>query len=576
MDDQASFTLLQQGQTSAVFQVESDGMRDLLRRILPDCFEDIIALVALYRPGPLESGMVEDFIERKHGRQETVYAMPQLKPILEETYGVILYQEQVMKIAQVLAGYSLGQADMLRRAMGKKKAEEMDKQRAIFMKGAAEQKVPEDKAEYIFDLMAKFAGYGFNKSHSAAYALIAYQTAFLKAHFPQAFMAATLSCDMGNSDKIAGLITDCQRMDIAILPPHINHSEWEFVPEEKAIRFGLGAIKGVGEAASHDMVKQRKQSGVFTSLQEIVSRCGNKEINKRLLEALIKANATTGVLPHMHAALDGLERALTALKTRKKQQDYRQGSLFSSEQLPDLPLFETLPEWGAGEMLQQERSVLGFYLSGHPLQEYLAHIHGLGSGNLTEIPLLEDQSPVVVAVGISSIREHRGGKGTMAFVQVEDLHGGMESVFFAKQYGQYRELLAQEEPLLLVGHLDKSRETPSILVDELHLLSLALPKLIARVRLRTTAMFWDDATIHALKASAQQHPGETALVLEVELANGTTAELNSGLTLCWNATVHRQFKEQFTHGLQCECRAWKVPPAPRRFNRKPSPQSDTE
>ncbi|MDQ6950486.1 MAG: DNA polymerase III subunit alpha [Mariprofundales bacterium] len=575
MDDQKTFALLQQGQTSAVFQVESDGMRDLLRKVLPDCFEDIIALVALYRPGPLESGMVEDFIERKHGRQESVYALPQLKPILEETYGVILYQEQVMKIAQVLAGYSLGQADMLRRAMGKKKPEEMDKQRTIFMEGCTKNRIAADKAEYIFDLMAKFAGYGFNKSHSAAYALIAYQTAYLKAHFPQAFMAATLSCDMGNSDKIAALVSDCQRMEITILPPDMNTSEWAFVPEKRSIRFGLGAIKGVGEAASLDLVAQRNQGGAFTSLEDIVTRCGDKQINKRLMESLIKAGATNGVLPHMHAAIEGIDHALSGLKSRKKRQTHRQGSLFSATQMPATPLFPQLPEWSAGECLQQEREVLGFYLSGHPLQDYLANIDQLGSGNLVDILRMEDQSPVVVAVGVSSIREHRGGKGTMAFVQVEDLHGSAESVFFAKNYTQYRELLAQEKPLLLVGYLDKSREKPSILVHELHLLAEALPKLISRVRLRSSAIFWDAAAIESIQQAARDHPGETTLVLDVRLPDGSIAELNSGVRLCWNTTVHQQFQRQFGKGMRCERREWKVPPAKRRFIKKP-PQSNTE
>ncbi|MDQ6964454.1 MAG: DNA polymerase III subunit alpha, partial [Mariprofundales bacterium] len=417
MGDDATFELLQKGQTSAVFQVESDGMRDLLIRLLPDCFEDIIALVALYRPGPLESGMVDDFIERKHGRQETIYPLPQLKPILQETYGVILYQEQVMKIAQVLAGYSLGQADMLRRAMGKKKEEEMAKQRAIFMEGAAKNRLPAERAELIFDLMEKFAGYGFNKSHSAAYALIAYQTAYLKAHFPQAFMAATCSCDMGNSDKIAMLVNDCKRMGIEVLPPHINASEWGFVPEEgvsdesvsedarsgkRAIRYGLGAIKGVGRAAIDELVSQREADGAFADLEQIVFRCDDKQINKRLLEALIKAGATDGVLPHMREALQGIEVALSRLKYRKRHYSARQGVLFADEKVEESMLFEPRQPWGRGEMLQQEREVLGFYLSGHPLQEYLAHIKEIGSGTLDGFAQLEDKSEVLFAVGVSS------------------------------------------------------------------------------------------------------------------------------------------------------------------------------
>jgi len=559
LDDTSTFELLQQGLTSAVFQVESEGMRDLLTRMLPDCFEDIIALVALYRPGPLESGMVDDFIERKHGRQETVYPLPQLKPILQETNGVILYQEQVMKIAQVLAGYSLGQADMLRRAMGKKKAEEMAKQREIFMKGAAANKQPADKAELIFDLMEKFAGYGFNKSHSAAYALIAYQTAYLKAHFPQAFMAATLSCDMGNSDKIATLINDCKRMGIELLPPHINHSEWEFIPEESAIRFGLGAIKGVGEAAIEELVKQRQQGGDFTDMEQIVFRCDDKHVNKRLLEALIKAGATEGVLPHMSEALHGVNDALIRLKYKKKHHSERQGMLFSPGKIEESPLFEACAPWGRGECLQQEKEALGFYLSGHPLQEYLSNIGDLGSGTLADFSQLTHKQEALFAVGVSSVREHRGGKGTMAFVVVEDLHASVEAVLFARKYAEYQQLLTSDQPLLLVGRADcdPEREKRSLLVDELYPLTDALPQLIGQVKIATTTIRWDQATIDLLQRWAGESPGDTELLLDLSLPDGSIAHLRSSLGFHWSYALHRQFIDLFGDAMQCECRAWK-------------------
>ncbi|MDX8413580.1 MAG: DNA polymerase III subunit alpha [Mariprofundales bacterium] len=575
MDDAATFALLQKGQTSAVFQVESEGMRDLLTRLLPDCFEDIIALVALYRPGPLESGMVDDFIERKHGRQNTLYPLPQLKPILQETNGVILYQEQVMKIAQVLAGYSLGQADMLRRAMGKKKAEEMAKQRAIFMKGAADNKQPADKAELIFDLMEKFAGYGFNKSHSAAYALIAYQTAYLKAHFPQAFMAATCSCDMGNSDKIAVLVNDCKRMGIDLLPPHINQSEWEFVPEKGAIRYGLGAIKGVGQVAIEALVSQRQQDGVFTDLEQIISRCDEKHINKRLLEALIKVGATDGVLPHMHAALQGVDAALSRLKHKKKHFSERQGVLFAADQIEESVLFEPVPRWGKGECLQQEKEVLGFYLSGHPLQEYLSNINDIGSGTLDGFSQLSAKEEVVFAVGVSSVREYRGGKGTMAFVVVEDLHATVEAVVFARAYTEYQELLASDQPLLLVGHVDDDaeREKRSLLVDELYPLAEALPKLIGQVRITSSAIRWDATTIALLKQWADESPGDTGLLLDVVLPDGSIAQLRSSLCYRWDRTIHQRFLDLFGDAIQCECCAWKRKQKQKRFEPRARSQS---
>jgi len=359
MDDAATFKLMQAGHTGAVFQVESSGMRDLLTRLLPDCFEDIIALVALYRPGPLESGMVDTFIECKHGRQPIVYLLPQLKPILEETNGVILYQEQVMQIAQMLAGFSLGQADMLRRAMGKKKPEEMAKQRKIFMAGAEKQKVNLDKAEQIFDLMEKFAGYGFNKSHSAAYALISYQTAYLKAHFPQAFMAATMSCDMGNTDKIAALVTDCRNMDIEILAPHINASDWEFRPEDDAIRYGLGAIKGVGEAAIRAVVAERHSHGPFDDFENLIMRSPPRTLNKRILEALIKAGALKDLIVHQRAALEGLAETMEQLGRKRKEFASNQSALFELAEPQADDGFPLTQAWSPGECLQADRPSAG-------------------------------------------------------------------------------------------------------------------------------------------------------------------------------------------------------------------------
>jgi len=559
MHDEATFQLMQRGQTGAVFQVESSGMRDLLTRLLPDCFEDIIALVALYRPGPLESGMVETFIECKHGRQKIGYLLPQLKPILEETNGVILYQEQVMQIAQVLAGYSLGQADMLRRAMGKKKPEEMAKQRQVFMAGAEQQKVNLDKAEQIFDLMEKFAGYGFNKSHSAAYALISYQTAYLKAHFPQAFMAATLSCDMGNTDKIATLVTDCRNMDIAMLGPDINASDWEFRPEKKAIRYGLGAIKGVGEAAVKAVVAERISGGTFDSFEALIMRAPPRTLNKRVLEAMIKAGALNAVIPHQRAALEGLSDTVEKLVRKRKEFTSNQSALFEMAEPESNQGFPLTQVWGPGEILQAEREVLGFYLTGHPLESYLGRSSGLGDCNLSQLSERDNDAQIVVAVGVSSIRPYHGGRGTMAFVQLEDLHGQAEMVVFADLYSEVAELLAADEPLLVAVRVDKSRgDEPTLVAEAIVSLAVILPELVSEIQISAGSIAWDEVTLARLKASA--NGGKTRLSFHVRLPDASLAILRTGPCIRWDDTVKAQLDARFSpESVYLRCKSWQPP-----------------
>ncbi|ATX81109.1 DNA polymerase-3 subunit alpha [Mariprofundus ferrinatatus] len=559
MDDQATFNLMQRGQTGAVFQVESSGMRDLLTRLRPDCFEDIIALVALYRPGPLESGMVDTYIECKHGRQEIVYLVPQLKEILQETNGVILYQEQVMQIAQVLAGYTLGQADMLRRAMGKKKPEEMAKQRQIFMKGAEKKKVPLDRAEQIFDLMEKFAGYGFNKSHSAAYALISYQTAYLKAHYPQAFMAATLSCDMGNTDKVAALVTDCRNMDIEVLPPHINASDWEFRPEEKAIRYGLGAIKGVGEAAIRAVVAERKENGPFESFEELIMRSPTRTLNKRILEALIKAAALEGLIPNQRAAIEGLSEVLEQLSRKRKEYASNQSTLFEvAEPQSGEGGFPLLASWSHGEQLQAEREVLGFYLTGHPLEAYLKRFKGLGDCNLSELRERAHESQIVVPVGISGIRPYNGRSGTMAFVQVEDLHGQAEMIVFAKLYAEVSELLASDEPLLIAAKVDTSKDDPVLIAEAISSLDDILPELVHEVQITAASIAWDEVTLARLKSMATG--GSARLAFHVRLPDASLAQLITGPCINWSEAVRTQLDARFgVDSIRVRCKPWQPP-----------------
>ncbi len=559
LDDADTYALLQQGRTSAVFQLESTGMRELMLRLRPDCFEDIIALVALFRPGPLQSGMVDTFIDCKQGRRKVEYPVPQLEPILAETYGVILYQEQVMKIAQVLAGYTLGQADLLRRAMGKKKPEEMAEQRQIFMEGARRNGIPEKQAEHIFDLMEKFAGYGFNKSHSAAYALIAYQTAYLKAHYPQAFMAATLSCDMGNSDKIAMLVADCKEMGITILPPHVNRSDWEFLPEgEEGIRFGLGAVKGIGEAAVRELVRCRNDGGEFSSIEDLCVRMPPRVLNRRILEALIKAGALEGLIPHPRAALEGLAGIMDIAERRRRDLNSRQSALFEGADAEMFaPAYPDVRPWGTGECLAQEKEVLGFYLTGHPLEEYDGLVRGLTTSDLKGVKKLPDGARAVVAVGVSGVRIHRGARGTMAFVQVEDLCTGAEMVCFADVYRQVAGHLEGEQALLAAVRVDRSRDSLALIAEAVEPLPAVLPDQVEQVCIRTSALAWDEKTVDAFASLIDRNPGPSRVRFLLDMPSGACAVLASAAALRWNEEVAERLHAWFGAGaVHLQCRPW--------------------
>ena len=371
LNDEATFHLLRQQKTNGVFQLESRGLKDIIKRLKPDKFDDLVALVALYRPGPLQSGMVDDFIDRKNGAN-VQYLHPLIEDVLKPTYGVILYQEQVMKIAQVLAGYSLGAADILRRAMGKKKFEEMKQQRRIFVEGAIKNNVDKAQAEYIFDLMEKFAGYGFNKSHSVAYALIAYQTAFLKTHYKEPFIAAVLSSDMDNTDKVVRFVKECEYMSINLTPPNINKSNYTFtVTEKNEIVYGLGAIKGVGKAIIDIILNERSLNGSYKSLDDLLKRCGTNKINKRVIEALIKSGSFDTFGDTRSSLMSIYPKSMKMADQNSKNIQHGQIDIFgfteSNEKKKDLePSFE----WPTIKKLSYERDVLGFYLSGHPINEY--------------------------------------------------------------------------------------------------------------------------------------------------------------------------------------------------------------
>ena len=446
------FRSLKRCETTAVFQLESRGMKDLIRRLQPDCFEDIVALVALFRPGPLQSGMVDDFIVRKHGKSSGAidYLHPDLQQVLAPTYGVILYQEQVMQIPQVLAGYSLGGADLLRRAMGKKKPEEMAKQRSVFVEGATQRGVAQDNAAHIFDLMEKFAGYGFNKSHSAAYALLSYQTAWLKAHYPSAFMSAVLSSDMDKTDKVVTLIDEARRMRLKVEPPDVNHSQYMFtVSGEDSVRYGLGAIKGVGQAVIDMLVAEREANGPYRDLPDLCRRADQNRLNRRVLEALIRSGAADALGANratlMHALPSSMQLADQTLRARAVGQNDMFGLMDSTPAAPAVVTHETLPDWSRRVRLDGERDTLGLYLTGHPFEEFEEEVRPVISGRIADVTgdrpaaaptegFRFQGKPATVAGMVFDL----GKRGSRMIFTLDDRSGRLEASMFEDVYQQYR------------------------------------------------------------------------------------------------------------------------------------------
>ena len=453
LDDKETFDLLKRCATTAVFQLESRGMKDLIKRLQPDTFEDIIALVALFRPGPLQSGMVDDFINRKHGRAKVEYPHPDLESILKPTYGIILYQEQVMQIAQVLAGYSLGAADLLRRAMGKKKPEEMAKQRAVFTEGALRRGVDEKTATHIFDLMEKFAGYGFNKSHSAAYALVSYQTAWLKAHYPAAFMAAVISSDMDNTDKVVTFIDECRDMGLEVIPPDINRCQHRFtITDERTILYGLGAIKGVGEAVIEAVVEAREKGGAFSDLFDFCQRIDLKKANRRVLETLIRSGAMDRLGPNRATLMDALPEALRIAEQRLRDAAMGQTDLFGlGGDVAGTGQYRPRREWDEEERLRGEKETLGLYLTGHPIERYLPELERFISSRIVDIKPTRNQVITVAGliVAMNTRNSKRGGK--LAFITLDDRSGRIELVVFPEDYERYRDLLVKDRLLVVEG-----------------------------------------------------------------------------------------------------------------------------
>lgn len=469
MQDERTFELLRDCNTTAVFQLESRGMRDLVKRLKPDCFDDLVALVALFRPGPLQSGMVDDFVTRKHdlNQSDIDYLHPDLTQVLKPTYGVILYQEQVMQIAQVLAGYTLGSADLLRRAMGKKKPEEMAKQREVFVSGACERGVTERTATHIFDLMEKFAGYGFNKSHSAAYALLAYQTAYLKAYYPAAFTAAGMSADLDNTDRLVLLKDDCRRLGLTLKPPSINRSGYQFsVADSKSILYGLGAIKGVGRGAVEAIIAERERSGAFTSLDQLCRRVDVEKVNRRALEAMIKAGALDEFGASRRALVERLPEALKSAEQQARAAAAGQNDLFglgetvTAAPLPEEPV-PALQEWSDRERLTHEKEALGLYLTGHPFDGVRFDARYFVDAKLSDLAseppppsngerqFAQSRREVTVAGLVMDIRK----RGNRITVTLDDDSGRLEVSLFNEAFQEFRHLLVKDEIIVVSGTL---------------------------------------------------------------------------------------------------------------------------
>jgi DNA polymerase III subunit alpha len=497
-DDEATFALLSSGQATGIFQLESAGMRDLLVRMTPNRFEDLIAIVALYRPGPMGSGMIDDFIKRKKGKIPVKYDLPQLKEILDETYGVILYQEQVMRIANKLANFSMGQADILRKAMGKKKPEEMEKQKSSFIEGAIANGIPEKKAMKIFDLMAFFAEYGFNKSHSVAYAYVTYQTAYLKAHFPVEFMAATLTSDMENTDKVLKSIAGCREIGVEILPPDINRSGKEFSVVGNSIRFGLEAVKGVGASAIDSILEVRGNGGDFSSVNDFLKRIDQRKVNRKVAESLVKAGAFDSLGSARAEAIETVTLSFNGGSKSGVLRSQGQQSIFGEEESSA----SECREWSRNELLKHEKEALGFYLTGHPLTAYGRYLEAAGVTKISDLDELPDGHEVKVAGIVTASRriQTRTKAEVMAYCTIEDDGGGVEVIIFPDLYKSSTELIQKDVPLIVRGTIDKTEKGIKIVSTEVSRLGGNGKKAGERAELVLRLPLSDPASLRALKS----------------------------------------------------------------------------
>ena len=519
-DDAPSYELLGKGLTSGIFQFESRGMTDILRRARPNRLADLTALNALYRPGPIQGGMVDDFIARKTGRKKVTYELPPLRDILEETYGVIIYQEQVMQIAASVAGFTLGEADVLRRAMGKKKHEEMVAMREKFLAGARTNGVPAVKAQKLFELMEQFAGYGFNKSHSAAYALIAFQTAYLKAHHPVEFMAALLTSEIGNQDKLTHYLNECRDMSIRILPPDVNASDLTFTPAGESIRFGLTAIKNVGEAAIDSVLSARWKLGRFDNLFQFCENVDLRLLNKRVIESLIKAGALDSLGARRAQMMAVLDRAMELGQRRQREDASGQHGLFlagaEEQAAPPLELPD-IAEWPEAERLAGEKEVLGFYVTGHPLEKYAARLAGLTRHDSSSLDSLEYEAPVTLAGILTGLRVRPSKKGDLwASGNLEDMRGSVELLVFPQALQQLRPVLKLETALLIKGRVrHEENARPKVVVSEARPLEGEMNGAKAELLIRVNLAEASETVVENVEKLLAAYPGENPVVFEL-------------------------------------------------------------
>ena len=508
--DPPTFDLFSRGATSGVFQFESHGMREILRRYLPTRLEDLIALNALYRPGPIQGGMIDDFIARKHEKKKVVFDLPELKEILAETYGVIVYQEQVMQIANRLAGFSLGEADILRRAMGKKKPKEMAAQREKFLAGCKERKIGDKEATKIFNLMAQFAGYGFNKSHSTAYALIAYHTAYLKTHYPVEFMAALLTAETGTTDKVVKYIGECREMGITVLPPDVNSSDWSFTPSGDAIRFGLGAVRNVGFNAVQAIRDARERLGRFTSIFQFCEEVDVKVLNRRVLESLVKAGALDSLGGHRAALLQVVDRALERGSRLQREKESGQHALFGGSGLEPAPLppLPEVDEWPEHDRLRYEKEILGFFTTGHPLARYQGRPEQLNVLPIADLETSKNNVAVRLAGILVRVRPMRSKKGDRwAIATLEDMSGVVDLLVFPEAFRRLEEKLYPDALVLITGRARVEESGVRVAVREANPLEGVQNAPATKVRIHLNADCLNPETIERIDVLFRRKPG---------------------------------------------------------------------
>ncbi|HKK82725.1 MAG TPA: DNA polymerase III subunit alpha, partial [Atribacterota bacterium] len=567
LDDDEVYKLLSRGDCCGLFQLESSGMIDLVKRLEPRKIEDITALLALFRPGPLGSGMINDFIDRKKGKIEIKYLHPSLEPILRDTYGVIVYQEQVMQVASQLAGFSLGQADILRKAMGKKEKEVMKKQQQLFIKGAVKNNIDKQTANEIYDLIAYFAGYGFNKSHSVSYAFISYQTAYLKAHYPVEYMAALLTSIMQNTDKVVKYIKECQNINLKILPPDINESLIDFtVVDRGKIRFGLAAVKNVGKGAIENIIQERTENGPFISLFDFCKRVDLKTMNRRVIESLIKCGAFNSTESKRAQLLSVLEKAINLGHEIQREKRNGQTNLFAlmgkgtqSQQQDDIPLPD-IEEFSDQELLTMEKETLGFYLSHHPLEDYQDKLKQIVTANSSQLHQFKDKSNLILGGIITALRKKTTKNGNMmAYFVLEDLEGTTDVIVFPKTYEDFKEAMTEENVVVLEGRLDAAEFNVKILAESVTPIdNYKIKKSKKRknktanhhyLHIETDVNQLDVEKLKGLKKIFKKHPGQNRVIIHFKAQQKIYhQQVNENIGIEYNQEIIREIKDFLDHG----------------------------